>query len=205
MAGGQEFPAYLTLRTKSDGNAKATFLAEIDGVLNSAKSRFESAFADIGQLTDRLAATFKRGDLKIDLGLSGLRQATADADYAYQKMVSLRDAATKLAQGTNDTSQATKSYLDALRAQTVEAKNARTAAYEQLTTYGRLQGAVDSLIGRNEALAASYRDTFREQAKSENRAYFSQKSVNAESAPGLNSRAIHNGATMTQLGTPAPQ
>lgn len=203
MAG--ELPFYLTIRTKSDGSAKATLLAEIDGVLNSAKSRFEGAFADIGRLTDRLATTFKRGDFKIDLGLSGLRQATADADYAYQKMVTLRDAATKLAQGTNDTSEATKSYLDALRAQTVEAKNARTAAYDQLETYGQLQSAVDSLIDRNRALAESYRDTYREQAKAENKAFYSQQAVNAVSAPGLNSRAIDNGATMTQLGELAQQ
>jgi hypothetical protein len=184
---------------QNDGNAEASFLSAMEKISTGAKERFDQSFTEIGQIINRSLSSFKRGDFKLDLDLSGLRQAANEADFAYQRLALLRDAAIKLAQSTNDTSQSTHLYIQALRAQTTEAASARTAANEQVQTYGRLQSAVDKLVDRNQVLAQSYRDTYLEQAKAENYAYRRQQSVNAVAAPGLVSRATDNGATYSAL------
>lgn len=199
MSAAPEFPAFIKLEYQRDNSARDTFLAEVNGILDTTEKRFNSAFSEIGSVIQRATSSFKRGDFRLDLDMSGLRQASAEADHAYQRLITLRDSAVKLAQATNDTSQKTHDYIQALRAQTTEAANARSAAFEQLQTYGRLQGAVDKLVDRNQALAASYRETYLEQAKAENMAFYSQKAVNAVAAPGLTSRATDNGAGFSAL------
>lgn len=207
MANGPVFPAFLKIEHQADNSAKSSFLAEVAAITGDAQRRFEKAFDEVGRVIDRTSSKLNRGKFKLDLDVSGLRAATAEADYAVQKVTALRDAAIKLAMSSNDTSRSTKTFVDALRAQTVEAERARSASYEQLQTYGRLQEAVSKLTRENHALAQSYRDTFMEQAKAENAAFRSQQAANALSAPGLNrpAKSARDSASVFENNAYAPK
>ncbi|MCW1985600.1 UNVERIFIED_ORG: hypothetical protein M2348_001332 [Sphingomonas sp. R1F5B] len=185
MADGPVFPAFLKLEYQRDNSAKDTFLAEMASITTDAQRNFKQSFDEIGNIVKRSLSGFRSGEFRIDLDTSTLRQAANDAEFAASRLAFTRDAATRLAAATGDTSQATQTYLQALRAQTIEAERNAGAAREQVTTYSRLQAEIDRTIGKNQQLAASYRATFEEQAKATNYAHAYQQGINEAFAPGL--------------------
>lgn len=191
---GVEFPAFLRLEYRPDGSAGSQMLADIDRALNSAEGKFKQSFAEISRVMQSAMSGFERGNFKFNFDLSGLRQTAAEADNAVQSLKVMRDAAISLAQKSGDTTRETQLYIQALRAQVIEAQQAKSAAEAQVITYTRLQGEMDKLTQSNQALAQSYRDTFIEQARATNAAYAAQQAFNSRAAPGLDNRAINNGA-----------
>jgi len=191
---GVEFPAFLRLEYRPDGSAGSQMLADIDRALNSAEGKFKQSFAEISRVMQSAMSGFERGNFKFNFDLSGLRQTAAEADNAVQSLKAMRDAAISLAQKSGDTTRETQLYIQALRAQVIEAQQAKSAAEAQVITYTRLQGEMDKLTQSNQALAQSYRDTFIEQARATNAAYAAQQAFNSRAAPGLDNRAINNGA-----------
>lgn len=174
-----DFPLPVRMVYEGEGNVRSGLMADMARLGQDAQKQFERSFGEIDRVIQKTMSSFRNNKFSFDIDLSGLRQTTAEATFAVDRLRLLGDAAKKLAVETNDNSTATKQYLAALRAQTSEAERAKSSAYEQLQTYGRLQGAVDRLVERNNALAQSYRDTFREQAISANLATRSQQAVNA--------------------------
>lgn len=179
MGDGSVFPSFLKLEYQPSGSAKASFLAEMASISGDAKRQFENAFGDINQTITKSLSSFKNGGFKFEVDVSGLRQAAADADFTAQRLTALRDAGIALAASTGDTSQATHSYLQALRAQAIEANRARDAAVGQVDVYQRLQGEIDKTVAGNTRLAESYRATFAEQAKAANAAFEFQQKLNS--------------------------
>ena len=122
-------------------------------------------------------------------------------------MRELQQSTTALAAKTGDTSQATRSYIQAIGAQVVEARQASAQAEAQVTSYTRLQAALDSVADKNSRLAASYREVFAEQAKAA-QAEVSQRQIqsayNSTFAPGLTRSASTNGAGFWCPGRNAP-
>lgn len=202
---GVEFPAFLRLEYRPDGSAGSQMLADIDRALNSAEGKFKQSFAEISRVMQSAMSGFERGNFKFNFDLSGLRQTAAEADNAVQSLKAMRDAAISLAQKSGDTTRETQLYIQALRAQVIEAQQAKSAAEAQVTTYTRLQGEMDKLTQSNQALAQSYRDTFIEQARATNAAYAAQQAFNSRAAPGLDNRAINNGAGYRALAELARQ
>lgn len=190
MADGSVFPAFLRLEYQPNGSAKSSFLAEMAAISGDAKVKFERSFDEINGIVKRSLSGFRNGDFTLEVDTSSLRQTAADADFASKRLSFLRDAAISLAASTADTSETTQRYLQALRAEAIEAERAAQAAQEQVVTYGRLQEEIDRTIGKNAALAESYRATYAEQARAINQAYRAQQELNASF--GL-SRTSENG------------
>lgn len=186
MADGTVFPAFLKLEYQPSGSAKSSFLAEMASISGDAKRQFERSFDEISSVIKKSLSGFKGGEFAIDLDTSSLRRAASEADYAAKQLAVLRDAARSLAAANEDTSAQTQRYLQSLSAQTIEAERAARAAQEQVTTYSRLQGEIDRTIGKNTALADSYRAIYAEQAKAENYATAFQQAINQRFAPRLN-------------------
>ncbi|WP_333840472.1 hypothetical protein [Novosphingobium sp.] len=185
MADGPVFPAFLKLEYQRDNSAKSSFLAEVASISGEAKQQFQRSFEEVGAIIGRSLSGFRTGGFRIDLDTSALRQAASEAEFAAQRLAFTRDAATQLASTTGDTTRTTQTYLQALRAQTIEAERNARAAGEQATTYGRLQEQIDRTIDKNQALAASFRATFAEQAKAANFAHAYQQGINEVFASGL--------------------
>ena len=185
MADGPVFPAFLKLEYQRDSSAKDTFLAEMASIATDAQRQFKASFDEIGGIVTKSLSGFRKGEFSIDLNTSALRQAAADAEFAANRLAFTRDAATALASATGDTSASTQAYLQALRAQSIEAERSAKAASEQVTTYSRLQAEISRTIGKNQQLAESYRSTYAEQARATNYAAAFQQGINDVFAPGL--------------------
>jgi hypothetical protein len=186
MAAGPVFPGFIKIEYKTDGSSKSKFLADAAQLSGEVKKPFSEAFDSIGKMVDRVSGKLRDGDFRLDLDVSSLRAASAQADFTMQKVQALRDAAIQLATKTRDNSESTKAFVTALQAQAAQSEAAAAAARDQVTAYSNLQSAVTGLTRDNEALAQSYRDTFLEQAKVANAAYKAQQQFNALSAPYLN-------------------
>lgn len=181
-----DFPMPVRMVYERDNGARASFMADLAALASDGKKQFERAFGEVGSVIERSIAGLRQGNFNFAVDLPGLRQVAANADFAAQRLSVMRDAAVSLAQKTGDTTAKTKTYIDALRAQTVEAQRAKSAADAQVTTYTRLQRQIDQTIAGNGRLADSYRTLFLEEARAANFADRSQRAVNAGFAPSLN-------------------
>jgi murein DD-endopeptidase MepM/ murein hydrolase activator NlpD len=186
---------------ESDGSAKAQFLAACDQITNAAKSRFREAGNEIGQMLEKSTAGFRGATFGVKFDSSGLRQAASEANLAAQRLRVVRDAAVELARSTGDTSGETKSYIQSLRAQVIEAEAAKRVADAQVTTYARLQTEIDRVTASETRLADASRATFVEGARAANLRTNSQKFYEQATAPGLDpfNAASRNGATTSAL------
>ena len=115
-----------------------------------------------------------------------------------QRLTAMRDAATRLAKSTGDTSAQTTKYIQALQAQVREAEQAQQSANAQVTTYTRLQAEIDKTVAANERLSQSYRETYREQAQQVNAAIAAQDRYN-----NLISASLGNAAGLGSFGQKA--
>lgn len=180
-----DFPLPVRMVYERDGSAKASFLADVAQMTGDAQRQFDKAFGEIEGIIQRSISGFRTNSFSFAIDLPGLRKAAADAQFATQRLAAMRDAAVRLARTTGDTSAETTRYIQALRAQVIEAERAQRSADAQVASYSRLQAEIDRTARKNEALAASYRATFAEEARAANFAFRSQSAVNAGFAPGL--------------------
>lgn len=185
MANGPVFPAFLRLEHEPSVTAQNSFLAEVAKLSGEVQRKFEGAFADIPKMLERSFASFRGGAANLSVDVPGLNKIAADAEFASTRLALMRDAATSLARSTGDTSTETKLYIQALRAQAVEAERNATAARDQASAFGRLQTEIDKTVSGNQRLADSYRAVYAEQAKAANYATRFQQGVNEVFAPGL--------------------
>ncbi len=207
MAAGPVFPGFIKIEYKTDGSSKAKFLAEAAQLGGEIKKPFSVAFDQIGKMVDLVSGKLKDGDFRLDLDVSSLRQASAQADFTMKKVQALRDAAISLATSNRDSSESTQAFVKALQAQAAQAEAAASSARDQVTAYSNLQTAVQGLTRENEALAQSYRDTFLEQAKVANAAYKAQQQFNALSAPGIgrSAKSARDSASVFESQSYAPK
>lgn len=200
MSQRYEFPpAIFKLAYQDDDQARMAFMSAVTKMTSEAQSRFDAAFTHVGSMLQKTFSSFQSSNYRLDLDTSSLKQAATEATYAEERLKQLRDAAVKLAEVTGDRSQQTQAYVQALRAQAVAAGEAAREAQEQVRIYTSLQQTVDGLTAKNKALADSYRATFAEQARAANRANEAQKTFNSFAAPGIDNRAINNGAGYSAL------
>jgi len=198
-------PAIFKLAYQDDDQARTAFMSAVTKMTSEAQSRFDAAFTHVGSMLQKTFSSFQSSNYRLDLDTSSLRQAATEATYAEERLKQLRDAAMKLAEVTGDRSQQTQAYVQALRAQATAAGEAAREAQEQVRIYTSLQQTVDGLTAKNKALADSYRATFAEQARAANRANEAQKTFNSFAAPGIDNRAINNGAGYSALAELARQ
>lgn len=190
-----EFPAFIKAEYV-EGDAFSRFQQDVTRTLDGTKQRFERSFAEIGNVISK-AISRPAGAGKIDIGLPDFRQAAADARLYQASIEATLNSARTLAQATGDVSARTQNYLQALMAQNNEAKQAVTTAEAQVTTYTRLQSALNATADANSKLAQAQREVYAEQARAaqiEVQQRNRQAALNAVFAPGLTRRATDNGA-----------
>ncbi|TXH18949.1 MAG: hypothetical protein E6R03_01290 [Hyphomicrobiaceae bacterium] len=181
------FPAYLRMEY-DQGDAKARFKADLQEITKVTQAAFANA-----------------GKVKLDIGSGDMRQAATDARIYATGMEQLSQVATALAKKTGDTTQATQSYLQALRASAIEANQVARGADAQAVTYERLQRAVDGLAASENKLAAAYRESYAAAARNatiqaRSDSFGSNRSLNFDRATGqAPQRATDNGATFSAL------
>ena len=197
-SGVPDFPMPIRAVFEDDGSARTSFLSFVDRMTNDAKRQFQSSFGEINQIISKSVSGFQGGEFKFNFDVSSLRQAAAQADFAVQRLTAMRDAATRLAKSTGDTSAQTTKYIQALQAQVREAEQAQQSANAQVTTYTRLQAEIDKTVAANERLSQSYRETYREQAQQVNAAIAAQDRYN-----NLISASLGNAAGLGSLGQKA--
>lgn len=166
MAGDSptQLPAYIALRYEENG-VFDKFTSEADAAAAQTKRRFEAAFKEVESVTSATFQRMAKGPGKIDLGLSGMRQEAADLKLYRDMLLQIGIEAKRLAAVTGDTTEETTAYIRALQAQRSEASRALEIAERQVSTYTRLQAAIDGSTAANKALADSQRQVYAEQAK----------------------------------------
>lgn len=193
------FPAFLRAEYDPSGNGFSIFEREAGESAARARRAFEANFAEVARVVNGALSRGVKPSGAMDLGLADMRQAAAQARAYEQSLRTTREAAQQLAASTGDTSAQTRTYLQALSAQVIEANRATQAADAQVTTYSRLQSQLDATAARNSVLAASYREVHLEQARATNRAHYAQTGYTEVFAPGLTRSATSNGAGYAAL------
>ncbi len=159
------FPAYIRAEYDPSGNGFAQLEKAMTDFTGRTQRHFEASAAEINRT---LVGAMTRGLNSaggIDLGVGQMREAAAQARLYSDGLKVTLTSAQALARSTNDTSAATRLYLQALRSQNLEAQRAVAAADAQVASYTRLQGAMDKAAARSGELAASFRALYAEEAR----------------------------------------
>ena len=133
--------------------------------IQSSKTIFEQGYREVETIINNALIRGIDSTGKIDLDTSSLRQAAAESKLAEQAFANLERVSASLAQETGDASQATRLYIQLLSANRIEQEKITADINTQISTYTRLQAGIDQVTSRNNQLAQSYRDVFREQAR----------------------------------------
>ncbi|CDO34041.1 hypothetical protein [Novosphingobium sp. KN65.2] len=146
MAGNSptQLPAYIQLRYEENG-VFDRFSSAAEQAAAQTKKRFNAAFKETESLVTAAVGRISSKFSGLDLGVGDLRQQKVQLQQYRDTLASISQVASGLAKETGDTSIRTKEYLQALSAQRAEAERALQVAEAQITTYSRLQGALDKL------------------------------------------------------------
>lgn len=201
MATGSTFPIFIRPELL-DG---APAFAEFQRIAGTASKKAADSFkADFNEVTSVISNALTKGVQggKLNLDVSQLRQASADAKFFNAALSDTIRTTQALALETGDTSAETRQYILALEsASRAQAENIR-GIDAQIATYTRLQTGLNATSDANSRLAQSYRETYAEAARLANlevEQRNSQRTVNSFVAPGLVSSAIGNGAGFGEL------
>lgn len=199
------FPAFIRAEYDASSGGFPAFeraASQSFGQVEGKARQFAASFDEIGRVIAKSLTGGLTSGGGLDLNVGQFRQAAAEARAYEQSLRLMQTAASELATRVGDTSQATRTYIQALSAQAIEAGSATRAAEAQVTTYSRLQQELDGMTSKNGALAQSYRELFAEQVKAaqqEVAARRSQENINSLAAPGLTRSASSGGAGYTAL------
>ncbi|MGF7152610.1 phage tail length tape measure family protein [Novosphingobium gossypii] len=159
-----QLPAYIALRYEENG-VFDKFESRVAHASEMAQRRLKNAFSEVEtSVTGSLGRIGSQAG-KLDLGLGDMRQQAADIRLYRDALDEVASVATKLARETEDTSVRTREYLKALATQRDEATRALSVADAQITTYTRLQGALDAAASATGRLAHSQREQYAEAAR----------------------------------------
>ena len=176
MSDGMQFPVYL--KVNSDLEAISVFERAMEGATQRSKRAFERNMAEIGSVIEKGLGRGVTAAGSLDLNVGQFRQAAAEARVYGEALNATIRAAQALAIETKDTSEATRLYIQSLSAQRIEAERAEAAANAQVSTYTKLQAALDATGSRVSRLSQAYRGLYAEQAK------IAQEEVRQRSALG---------------------
>ncbi|HUD29732.1 MAG TPA: hypothetical protein VMQ93_12725, partial [Novosphingobium sp.] len=159
-----QLPAYIQLRYEENG-VFDKFESEAEYAAAQVKRRFNQAFAETEKVVSGTVSRMSSEFGKLDLGVGNMRQQAAEIRLYRDTLQQVSIEAQRLAKETGDTSTATRDYLRALQTQRSEATRALQVAEQQVTTYTRLQTALDGSTAANDRLAESQRALYAEQAR----------------------------------------
>jgi hypothetical protein len=159
-----QLPAYIALRYEENGVFDRLYGAAEDAAART-KRQFERSFKETETVISGAMKRISSEVGKIDLGLGDMRQQAAEIRVYKDMLTQVSIEAQRLASETGDTSAATRDYLRSIQAQRSEAERALQVAETQITTYSRLQSALDGSTAANQRLTSSQRELYAEQAR----------------------------------------
>jgi hypothetical protein len=176
------FPAYLRAQFQDDSGGFPAFARAAETAAQGARRSFQSSFNDIGKTISQTLTKGLNGNGAIDLNVGQFREAAAQSRAYAESLRETLSVARNLAVLTGDTSEQTRLYIQALSAQKIEAEQAARANESQVTSYTRLQLALDATATKTGALASAYRGLFAEQARSAQAEVADRRLVNNNNA-----------------------
>ena len=159
-----QLPAYIALRYEENGVFDRLYGAAEDAAART-KRQFERSFKETESVVAGSLNRIGSQMGKLDLGLGDMRQQSADLRLYRDALDEVSRTAAELARETGDTSASTRQYLQALSSQRAEADRALKIADAQVSTYTRLQGALDGAASATGRLAQSQRAAYAEAAR----------------------------------------
>lgn len=194
-----QLPAYIQLRYEENG-VFDKFESAAEYAADRAKKRFDKAFAETEKAVSGAVSRMSTEFGKLDLGVGDMRQQAAEIRLYRDTLQQVSIEAQRLAKETGDTSAATREYLRALQTQRSEASRALQVAEAQITTYSRLQSALDGSTAANDRLAQSQRALYTEQARAAQAEIAARDRQNLYAVGfGYDTKATSNGASFSAL------
>jgi len=196
MAKANEFPAFLSVDFDA-GTGFRDFVMGAERAGNAVRRQFEDDMGEIQRVINKALSKGVQGG-RLDLGVSSLKQAQAEARLYGDALTTTLRSAQLLAKETGDNSTETRQWIVALEAASRAQDENRRAIDAEIATYTRLQAAMDAASDANSRLAQSYRATFAEAARMAQLEVANSR-FGASIAPALSSRATDNGAGYREL------
>lgn len=163
MAKANEFPAFLSVDFDV-GTGFRDFVIGAERAGNAVRRQFEDDMGEIQRAINNALSKGIQGG-RLDLGVSSLKQAQAEARLYGDALTTTLRSAQLLAKETGDNSTETRQWIVALEAASRAQDENRRALDAEIATYTRLQAAMDAASDANSRLAQSYRETFAEAAR----------------------------------------
>lgn len=197
MATGSTFPIFIRPELLDGAPAFAEF-KRIAGT--ASKQAADSFKADFNEVTSVISNALTKGVQggKLNLDVSQLRQASADAKLFGAALTDTLRTAQLLAKETGDTSAETRQFILAIEAASKAQDENRRGIDAQIATYTRLQAGMDATSSANSRLAQSYRETYAEAAKMAQLEVANGR-LGALIAPALGGSATSRGAGYSAL------
>ena len=146
------FPAFVELNMKRGGSAKATFLAEIASMTQSAEQQFKASFSEINRVIDDTLSKKRNASGSLDLGVDEMRAAAA-AQQA--RAIAAREVATATAiaaKEQGDLSQKTYMAVKATEALAVQEERAARQAVAHAQAVEQVQEVLNRQKSQTEAV-----------------------------------------------------
>lgn len=197
MATGSTFPIFIRPELQ-DG---ALAFAEFKRLAGTASKQAADSFkADFNEVTSVISNALTKGVQggKLNLDVSQLRQASADAKLFGAALTDTLRTAQLLAKETGDTSAETRQFILAIETASKAQDENRRGIDAQIATYTRLQAGLDATLSSNSRLAQSYRETYAEAAKMAQLELANGK-LGSLIAPALGGAATSRGAGYSAL------
>ena len=197
MATGSTFPIFIRPELQDGAPAFAEF-KRIAGT--ASKQAAESFKADFREVTSVISNALTKGVQggKLNLDVSQLRQASADAKLFGAALTDTLRTAQLLAAETGDTSGEMRQFILAIDAASRAQDENRRGIDAQIATYTRLQAGLDATANANGRLAQSYRETYAEAARAAQLEVANNR-FGSSIAPAMGTSAISNGAGFAEL------
>lgn len=203
MATGSTFPIFIRPELQDGAPAFAEFKRIAGTASKQAADSFKADFREVTSVISNALTKGVQGG-KLNLDVSQLRQASADAKLFGAALTDTLRTAQLLAAETGDTSGEMRQFILAIDAASRAQDENRRGIDAQIATYTRLQAGLDATASANGRLAQSYRETYAEAARMA-QAEVANSRLGALIAPALGGPATSRGAGYSALDELAKQ
>lgn len=197
MATGSTFPIFIRPELQDGAPAFAEFKRIAGTASKQAADSFKADFREVTSVISNALTKGVQGG-KLNLDVSQLRQASADAKLFGAALTDTLRTAQLLAAETGDTSGEMRQFILAIESASRAQDENRRGIDAQIATYTRLQAGLDATANANSRLAQSYRETYAEAAKAAQLEVANSR-FGSSIAPAMGTSAISNGAGFAEL------
>lgn len=151
---GTAFPAYLRVEY-DDRTGFREFEAAAGASINRTKQQFQAGFSDVQRIISDALSRPRGSTGALDIDTAGLRRAASDAQAYAIAAREVSQAAERAARSTQDTTEATRIYVQASRAAAIEAQRQAADLLAQANAHDRLQAELAQTASGTQAVVAA--------------------------------------------------